>query len=185
MKFHELAYTRWSVRQYSDKPVEQEKLDKVLDAGHLAPTSWNLQPQRVYVVKSEEAMDKLRAVTPMHFGAPVCLIVCYDENEQWHAGLMADAMPEAKDWEDFHTGILDTCFVADHMVLQATELGLGTCIIRGFDADTIHDALGLPESSRIGVMIDLGYEDDYCIDSPGHLGGEPQRKDISETVIEL
>lgn len=185
MKFNDLAYTRWSVRQYSDKPVEQGKLDKVLEAGRLAPTSWNLQPQRVYVVKSEEAMDKLRAVTPMHFGAPVCLIVCYDANEEWHAGLLGESMPEAADWEDFHTGILDACFVADHMVLQATELGLGTCIIRGFDAATIHDALGLPESSRIAVMIDLGYEDDYCIDSPGHLGGEPQRKDISETVIEL
>lgn len=185
MKFHDLANRRWSVRQYSDKPVEQDKLDMVLDAGRLAPTSWNLQPQRVYVLKSEEAMEKLRAVTPMHFGAPVCILVCYDANEEWHAGLLGNAMPEAQDWEDFHTGILDACFVADHMVLQATDLGLGTCIIRGFDAKTIQKAVGLPETSRIAVMIDLGYEDEFCIDSPGHLGGEAQRKQLSETVFEL
>ena len=185
MKFLGLASTRWSVRQYSDKPVEQEKLDKILEAGHLAPTSWNLQPQRVYVVKSEEAMDKLRAVTPMTFGAPVVLVVCYDENEEWHAGLLADAMPEAADWEDYHIGTLDACFVADHMVLEATELGLGTCILRGFDEKIIRDALDIPANHRIVVMLDLGYEDEFCIDSPGHLGGEPQRKEVSETTFEL
>ncbi|MDO5107528.1 MAG: nitroreductase family protein [Coriobacteriaceae bacterium] len=185
MKCLDLIATRYSVRQYDPKPVEKEKLDKVLEAGRLAPTSWNLQPQRVYVLQSEEAMDKLRAVSPMHFGAPVVLVICYDETQEWHTSLLNDAMPETVDWEDYHTGALDCCFVADHMALEATELGLGTCIIRGFDEKIIHDALGLPETSRIVVMLDLGYEDEFCIESPGHLGGEPQRKDLEETVTFL
>lgn len=185
MKYLDLAYQRWSVRQFDPKPVEQEKLDKVLEAGRLAPTSWNLQPQRVYVVKSEEAMDKLRSVSMMTFGAPVVLVVCYDENEQWHTSLLNDAMPETVDWEDYYTGTLDACFVADQMMMEATELGLGTCLIRGFDEKIIREALDIPENHRIVVMLDLGYEDEFCIDSPGHMGGEPQRKELEETVTYL
>lgn len=136
-------------------------------------------------MKSEEAMDKLRSVSMMTFGAPVVLVVCYDENEQWHTSLLNDAMPETVDWEDYYTGTLDACFVADQMMMEATELGLGTCLIRGFDEKIIREALDIPEQHRIVVMLDLGYEDEFCIDSPGHMGGEPQRKELEATVTYL
>ena len=71
--FLEMAEQRYSVRKYSDRPIEKEKMDKVLRAGQVAPTAVNMQPQRVFVLQSPEALEKARNVTRFTFGAPTIL----------------------------------------------------------------------------------------------------------------
>lgn len=82
MSFMELAEARYSVRKFTDKPVEKEKLDAILRAGQIAPTAGNYQAQRVYVVQSSEGMETLRTLTKCHYGASTVLIVGYKERPQ-------------------------------------------------------------------------------------------------------
>ena len=83
MKFSELAAQRYSVRRFDSRPVEQDVLDQILETGRLAPTAKNLQPQRIYVVRSEALLAKLRTITTMTFDAPQVLIICADPSEAW------------------------------------------------------------------------------------------------------
>ena len=83
MEFLEVAKQRYSERAYADKPIEQEKLDMILEAGRIAPTAGNRQPQRFYMLKSEKALAKAKEVTPFTYGAPVMLLVCFDSNAVW------------------------------------------------------------------------------------------------------
>ena len=84
MTFEELSTVRYTQRSYDSKPVEDDKIQKILQAGRVAPTAKNNQPQKVYVVQSAAAMDKLRTLTPCHYNAPLAMIICYDKNQEWH-----------------------------------------------------------------------------------------------------
>ena len=75
MDFHELAKERYSCRKFSGQAVEKDKLDKIIEAAIAAPTAKNLQPWKIWVLQSDEAMEKVRSVTACHFGAPVVLAV--------------------------------------------------------------------------------------------------------------
>ena len=77
MTFLELAKARYSVRSFKDQPIENEKLNLILEAGRIAPTACNNQPQKIYVVKSADARAKLASVCRCTFDAPVILAVCY------------------------------------------------------------------------------------------------------------
>ncbi|MBQ7797184.1 MAG: nitroreductase family protein [Lachnospiraceae bacterium] len=74
MSFFDLVKERYSVRNFADRPVEEEKLYQILEAGRLAPTAMNEQPQRIFVLKSPEALAKVRKVTRMTYNAPVCML---------------------------------------------------------------------------------------------------------------
>ena len=78
MEFKEVVRNRYSCKKYSDRPVEAEKLNAILEAGRAAPTAKNLQEQHVYVVRSAEALAKIDAVTPCRYGAPTVLVVAFD-----------------------------------------------------------------------------------------------------------
>ncbi len=80
MDFLELAKERYSVRIYSDEPVEEEKINKILEAGRIAPTAHNNQPQRIYVIQSKEAREKVKKCTRFSFNAPIILLLCYNED---------------------------------------------------------------------------------------------------------
>lgn len=171
--FEDLIKARYSVRKFSDRPVEDEKLQKILEAGRLAPTATNAQPQRIYVVRSAEKLEALRAATPMAYNAPLVLAVCYDENDVWHNRREA--------WRDYNSGEQDCAIVADHMQLMATELGIGSLWARGFDSKAVSEALGLPEASKLVMLLDLGYPAEGVRPSHHH----EDRKPLSETVTEL
>ena len=83
MTFMELAQNRFSERHFDSRPVEEEKLKQILEAGRVAPTACNLQPQRVYVIKSREAMEKAKSTRASLCGCPVALLVCYDSDTVW------------------------------------------------------------------------------------------------------
>jgi nitroreductase len=88
MTFQELAKNRYSVRSFKDTPIEEEKLNLILEAGRVAPTACNNQPQKIYVAKSAEARQKLASVCRCTFDAPVILVVCYDRTRNWKNKLM-------------------------------------------------------------------------------------------------
>ena len=83
MSFFELARNRYSERNFDSRPIEQEKIDKILEAGRIVPTACNYQPQRFFVLKSEEALQTAKSVTPFTYKAPLMILVCYDMDTVW------------------------------------------------------------------------------------------------------
>ena len=108
MGFMELAKARFSVRKFADKPVEQEKLDLLLEAGNIAPTAKNQQPQRIYVIRSKEALEKLAEYTPCIYGAGTVLLFAYNTTEQFFN----------PDEPGVCSGIQDVSIVATHIMLE-------------------------------------------------------------------
>ena len=82
MNFIEIAKKRYSVRNYSSKKVEKEKLDKILQAAHVAPTAANLQPVHLIAVESKEGLEKISKGANI-YNAPLAIIVCADHNKAW------------------------------------------------------------------------------------------------------
>lgn len=158
MDFIDLAASRYSVRDFSPKPVEEEKIEKILLAAKVAPTAVNRQPQKVYVVKSPEAVAKLAAIRPL-FGAPMALIVCYDDTLSWK---------NARD-SGHDSGDVDAAIVTTHMMLQAWELGIGSCWIGAFSPATVAEAFGIPSNEHPVVILPIGYPAEGCKPSPMHL----------------
>lgn len=170
MDFLELATSRYSVRDFSQKPVEDWKVEKILQAAKVAPTAVNYQPQKLYVVKSPEAMAKLAAIRPL-FGAPMAVIICYDDTLSW------------KNSRDggHDSGDVDAAIVCTHMMLQAWELGIGSCWIGAFSPAAVAEAFGIPGNEHPVAILPLGYPADGCQPSDRHLS---YRSD-DETVREL
>ncbi|MGI6345258.1 MAG: nitroreductase family protein [Bacillota bacterium] len=145
MSFFELARRRFSVRQFEARKVEQEKLDIILEAGRIAPTAANRQPQRILVVQSEEGLEKASRAARIH-GAPLLLIVCADRNLAWR---------RAADGSD--SVYIDASIVTDHMMLAATDLGLGSLWICGFRPDALRQEFDIPEHLVPVNILAIGY----------------------------
>jgi NAD-dependent SIR2 family protein deacetylase len=158
MNFTELAKERYSLRSFDSRKVEKEKLDLILKAGQLAPTAANHQPQRILVIKSDEALAKLKDCTIYHFNAPIALLVCADKNEAWKRSYD----------EKIHTDI-DGSIVATHMMLQAAELGLGTTWVGHFNPDAARNAFNIPENLEPICIFPLGYPSSEAKPNPAHL----------------
>lgn len=151
MNFSELIQKRQSVRAYKPDPVEDDKLQQVLEAARLAPTAANRQPVRVVVVKTAGRAAELgRVYSAKWFAkAPYVLCVCGIPGEGW------TRRQDGKCYVD-----VDAAIVMDHIVLMATELGLGTCWIGAFNPDAAREVLGLPDGVEPLLFTPLGYPDD-------------------------
>jgi len=145
--FLKLATARYSVRNYTSKPVEEEKLLYILACGRIAPSAANYQPWHIIVIRDAESRKKLATTynRSWFLQAPVILVICGDHKAGWKRA-------DGKD----HTDI-DISIITDHMTLAATELGLGTCWICNFDAQESALLLGLPNEIEPIVYITLGY----------------------------
>lgn len=148
MNFIDIAKQRCSVRSYSDRKVEPEKLEKILEAAHVAPTAANLQPIRLIVVQREEGLSKI-GKTANIYGAPLAIIVCADREKAW-----------VRPFDQKQTGDIDASVLTDHMMLQATELGLGSVWICYFKPDVLRSEFDLPESWEPINILAIGYTDD-------------------------
>ncbi len=170
MEFREVVKKRYSCKKYSDRPLEEEKLCAILEAGRLAPTAKNLQEQHVYVLQSPEALAKVDAVTPCRYGAPAALVVAFNkENVFTYPGGKRDS------------GVEDATIVATHMILAAANEGVDSCWVNNFDPEKLAAALGLPENEAILMMMDLG----YAAEGAGPLPNHGKRKELAETVSRL
>ena len=174
MTFMELAKNRFSERHFDPRPVEREKLDRILEAGRVAPTACNYQPQVVYVIQSPEAMAKARSTRASLYGCPVAPLVCYVSDIVWRN-------PRDRCYEDYNAGEQDASIVAASMMFEAEELGIHSLWIRGFDSKDVIDAFGLPANHVPVMMLALGYPGEKS--HPAHL--HAKRKPLSDTVREL
>ena len=171
MTFQELARARYSVRNFLDTPIEAEKMSLILEAGRVAPTACNFQPQRIYVAKSAESRAKLAQVCRCTFGAPVILVVCYDRERDWKNKLMPG----------YESGETDAAIVCTHMMLQAFELGIGSCWVGYFNADAVKEALGLPENITVSALLPMGYPAENAEPLPLH----DQIREFGDTIVEI
>ncbi len=171
MTFHELAQSRYSVRSYQDRPIEEEKLRLILEAGRMAPTARNQQPQRIFVAKSQAAREKLASVCPCTFHAPVVLVVCYDRSRACDSALRPG----------YSFGEMDASIVCTHMMLQAADLGIGSCWVGWFNDQEVSQALGLPEEVTVAALLPLGYPSEDAKPGVNHT----KYRDPSETITEI
>ena len=164
MEFLELARKRYSVRAYKSKPVEDEKLQQVLEAVRLAPTAANLQPFQFIVVHTKGREKELRRVYGSNWfvGAPIVICACGIPSQCW-------VNRYGKSYCD-----IDVAIAMDHLILAAADLGLGTCWVGAFDPVVTREVLGLPDGVEPIVFTPLGYPDDQP--------GNKKRKPIDELV---
>lgn len=145
MDFLTLAKTRCSIRAYQDRPVEQEKLDKLLEAARVAPTAANLQPVRLLVVQTPEGLAKLGKAANI-YGAPLAVIACADHSKAW-----------TRPFDGKQSGDIDASILTDHMMLQATDLGLGSVWICYFKPDVLRREFALPDGLEPVNILAVGY----------------------------
>jgi nitroreductase len=141
MDVGEAILRRKSVRKYDQKPVPEEALARVLEAGRLAPSAMNYQPWHFIVVRDKATREKLSGGKYARFLAetPVVIVGCGDKKKsaRWY--------------------VVDTTIALQQMVLAATAEGLGTCWIGSFEEDVIREALGIDERHAVVAMLALGY----------------------------
>ena len=167
MEFTEVIKNRYSCKKYGDKNVVAEKLEAILEAGRLAPTAKNLQEQRIYVLQSDEMLNKVDQCTPCRYGAPVVIVAAFDSSNVFtYPGGKRDS------------GVEDATIVATHMILAAANAGVDSCWVNFFDPDKLKEALALPENEEILMVMDLG----YAAEGTGPLPNHENRKPLSETV---
>ena len=166
MNFLALARKRCSVRQYSDRSVEPEKMDYVLEAARLAPSAVNKQPWRILLIESEEKRQQLQSCYDREWfkQAPLYLIVCGNHEESWK---------RAEDGKD-HVDV-DVAILTEHLCLAAAEQGLGTCWVCNFNVARCKQLFDLPDDLEPIVLLPLGYPADESV-----FEGEKKRKALAE-----
>lgn len=148
MDFITLAKNRCSIRSYKDKKVEPETLLKIIEAAHVAPTAANRQPVRLIAVESEEGLSKVGKAANI-YGAPLAIIVCADHDKAW-----------TRPYDGKKTTDIDASILTDHMMLAATELGLGSVWICYFKPDVLREEFSLPENLEPINILAVGYADE-------------------------
>jgi nitroreductase len=150
MEFSELISKRYSVRAYRSDMVEEEKLQQVLEAARLAPTASNRQPFQFLVIQTAGREAELRRIYGRDWfvQAPLVICACAVMDRSW---VRMDGKPYAD---------VDVAIAMDHLILAATDLGLGTCWIAAFDPTAAREVLGLPDGVEPIVLTPLGYPAD-------------------------
>jgi len=164
MSFNDLANRRYSARSYKRDPVEDEKLQQVLDSARLAPTAANRQAYQLIVIHTESRQEELGRIygRPWFVEAPVVICICGLPGEAW-------IRSDGKSYCD-----VDAAIVFDHLTLAAADLGLGTCWIGAFDAIAAREVLGFPDDVEPIAFTPLGY--------PADQVKPKNRKPLSELV---
>jgi len=164
MEFTDLIQERYSVRAYRPDPVEEHKLQKVLEAARLAPTAANRQPFQLIVIHMADRREELGKMYDREWFTQAPIVIC------------ACGLPE-KGWvskEGINYTYVDVAIVMDHLILAAADLGLGTCWMAAFDREEARRVLGLPDDVEPIIMTPLGY--------PGDQPKPKIRKPLSELV---
>jgi len=175
MSFIDLSNKRYSVRNYKNTPVEKEKINRCIEAARLAPSACNSQPWKFIIIDDPELKDKLAKAAfegilkfnHFVFKAPVLILIV---SERQKAFAKFGSIVKRKNFSQFDIGI-----AAEHLCLQATEEGLGTCILGWFNEKRVKKMLSIPKLKRVELIISVGFSDDDNIPSK-------KRKSIDEIL---
>lgn len=146
MEFLELAKKRYSCRKLQGKPVEEEKIRQILEAGNLAPTAVNKQPVHIWTLRTPEAMEKLGQTTHFVFGAPVAIVIGSKADEAW-----------VRSFDEKNFAEVDAAIVATHMMLAVEDLGLGTTWVGHFDAPKLKELFPEMADYALNCVLPIGY----------------------------
>ncbi|WP_409199764.1 nitroreductase family protein [Methanobrevibacter sp. DSM 116169] len=157
MEFLNVLKERYSVRGFENKEVEADKLDKILEAGINAPTGVNFQPFQIFVIDTEENKQLLSEMYPQPWfvEAPIILGVAVKPADAW-----------VRKFDDKNIADMDGTIVMDHMILEATSLGLGTCYIGAFKPEKAKELLNLSDEYEPLLFSPLGYPNAKPRDTP-------------------
>jgi nitroreductase len=165
MEFFDVIRNRYSVRGYKRDKVETEKLNKILEAATIAPTGVNFQAFKIFVIDTEKNKEDLKKIYNQDWfvEAPLVLCVTANKSKAW-----------IRPWDGKSISDIDATIVMDHIILAATDLGLGTCYIAAFKKDEAIKFLDLPEEYEPVLFTPIGY--------PNADRSERPRKPVDELV---
>lgn len=167
MDFAELVKNRYSVRKFDGTPLSSDEIGIVLEAGRLAPTANNQQPQRIFVLKTKEALSNLKKCTAYDYDTKTAFLICYDKELSWK-----------RSFDGADSGQTDASIVATHMMLSATSIGVGTTWVMWFDPDKVRYNFDLPDNLIPVVILVAGHAASDAIPCEDHN----IRKPLDETV---
>lgn len=167
--FLDLARERYSCRDLSSRPVEEEKIDRIVEAGMLAPTAVNRQPYRILRLKSERAKDAVHKVTKFTFGAPEFLLVASFSEEAW-----------VRSSDGMNFSDVDASIVATHIMLAVKDEGLDTTWVGYFDAPELKRLLPELEPYNLIAIFPIGYANESAEPSERHFIRKPEEEVYKE-----
>ena len=168
MEFEKLLDERYTVRSYDDRKVSIEDINRILEAGRKSPSAKNLQPIKVYACSSEDALSKVDSVSPCRYGAPVAFIICASKDGAWSK-------------EGYSSYETDSAICTTYMMLEATNLGLGSVWVGMFDTNRTKEVFNIPGDYVPISMLMVGYKKEGSNPSPSHN----QRKSLEDFSIYL
>ena len=168
MEFTKLIAERYSVRKFKSEHLPQTIIDKILAAGHKAPTGCNYQPQRILVLNTDESIEKLQKCTRCHFGAPTAMLVCYNREESW-----------VRKYDDALSAPVDAAIVTTHLMLAAHNEGVGCCWVMHFDPKAIRETFAIPDEIEPTALLVMGFPAEDAAPLDLHFKTRP----LDETVI--
>ena len=146
MEYTKLIADRYSVRKFLPDHLSEDELDRILAAGHLAPTGCNNQPQRILVLNTDDSVAKLKACTKCHFDAPTAMLVCYNKRECW-----------TRKYDGKTCGVADACIVATHLMLAAADIGVGSTWVMHFDPAAMRETFAIPADVEPVALLVMGH----------------------------
>jgi nitroreductase len=167
MQVFDVIKQRRSVRFYTDEAIDEDKLKKLVEAAIWAPSAGNIHAWNIVIVQRKGDIELIKAVSPGMLGnATALMILCADKRRAYDKGgeVGRDVL-----------SIMDIAIAAQNICLEATELGLGSCIIKSFNQDAVRELLDLPENISPELVVSLGY--------PRSIPNPPPRRKIEDTVI--
>ena len=179
MNVYEAILSRKSIRSYDTKQLEDDKLDKILEAGRLAPSWQNKQCWQYVVVKDKDTIGKLALksglISKSNFfikDAPVVIVACANPNDSGHLN-----------GQDYY--LVDVAISFQQMMLAAWEMGIGSCWLGAFNDKKVQEILGIPEKLKVVALSPFGYpkdKDSLYAKAIKTFAGSKKRKDIEKIV---
>ena len=167
MEFNTVLQRRYSCRAFSANPVEQEKVDRILEAGRIAPTAVNKQPVHVWAVSHPDTLEAIKGVTRSNYGAPLILVVGCRPADAW-----------VRRYDGKNGAEVDASIVATYLMLAAENEGLSTLWVGSFDPALLKGLLPETDGYELVAMINVGYPAPDGKPSAMHS----ERKPIGELV---
>ena len=170
MEFNDVLNRRYSCRAFANEAVEQEKVDRILEAGRIAPTAVNKQPVHIWAVSNPETLEAIKGVTRSNYGAPLILVVGCRPDEAW-----------VRRYDGKNGAEVDAAIVATYLMLAAENEGLATLWVGSFDPAQLQKILPGSEGYELVAMINVGYP--AAESEPSVMHGERKTKEELVTIL--
>ena len=170
MEFNDVLNRRYSCRAFANETVGQEKVDRILEAGRIAPTAVNKQPIHIWAVSNPEMLEAIKGVTRSNYGAPLILVVGCRPDEAW-----------VRRYDGKNGAEVDAAIVATYLMLAAENEGLATLWVGSFDPALLQNILPGSEGYELVAMINVGYP--AAESEPSQMHGERKTKDELITTM--